>query len=151
MKTTYLTFNTIKIYIEENDKDEIVSIGRIFTDIHNYPDSPYLTQNALEISKYLNKDIHSFDLQLKVQGTPFQTQVWDTLKTIPYGQLWTYKMVAKAMGDQNKVRAVANAIAKNKHMIVVPCHRVIGSDGKMHGFAGGIDLKEALIKLERSE
>lgn len=151
MKTTYLTFNTIKIYIEENDKDEIVSIGRIFMDIHNYPDSPYLTQNALEIRKYLNNDIHSFDLQMKVQGTPFQTQVWDTLKTIPYGQLWTYKMVAKAMGDQNKVRAVANAIAKNKHMIVVPCHRVIGSDGKMHGFAGGIDLKEALIKLERSE
>jgi len=89
-----------------------------------------------------------FNLPLAPQGTAFQQKVWQTLQTIPYGEVWTYQQLAKKLGNPNAVRAVASANAKNPVYIAIPCHRVIGSDKALRGYAGGLPRKAALLALE---
>ncbi|MCP4494344.1 MAG: methylated-DNA--[protein]-cysteine S-methyltransferase [Gammaproteobacteria bacterium] len=91
-----------------------------------------------------------FDLPLVINGTHFQTQAWQQLLKIPYGQTITYGEQAKRMGDKNKARAVGMANGYNPISIVIPCHRVIGSNGKLVGFGGGIERKALLLQLERA-
>lgn len=103
-----------------------------------------------QINEYLDgkrKEFSIYDL-CKAEGTDFQQKVWQELLNIPYGQTKTYKDIAKNIGNEKAVRAVATAIGKNPLMIITPCHRVIGSDGKMHGYAYGINLKKKLLDLE---
>ena len=91
-----------------------------------------------------------FDLALAPVGTPFQLKVWQALRTIPYGELVSYKTIAEAIGNPKAVRAVGGANGRNPIPIIVPCHRCIGSDGSLTGFGGGLDTKKRLIDLERS-
>lgn len=103
-----------------------------------------------QINEYLDgksKEFSIYDL-CKAEGTNFQQKVWQELLNIPYGQTKTYKDIAKNIGNEKAVRAVATTIGKNPLMIITPCHRVIGSDGKMHGYAYGINLKKKLLDLE---
>lgn len=103
-----------------------------------------------QINEYLDgkrKEFSIYDL-CKAEGTNFQQKVWQELLNIPYGQTKTYKDIAKNIGNEKAVRAVATAIGKNPLMVIIPCHRVIGSDGKMHGYAYGINLKKKLLDLE---
>lgn len=105
-----------------------------------------------QINEYLDgkrKEFSIYDL-CKAEGTNFQQKVWQALLNIPYGQTKTYKDIAKNIGNEKAVRAVATAIGKNPLMIITPCHRVIGSDGKMHGYAYGINLKKKLLDLENN-
>ena len=105
-----------------------------------------------QINEYLDgkrKEFSIYDL-CKAEGTNFQQKVWQELLNIPYGQTKTYKDIAKNIGNEKAVRAVATAIGKNPLMIITPCHRVIGSDGKMHGYAYGINLKKKLLDLENN-
>ena len=90
-----------------------------------------------------------FDLPLAPVGTPFQLKVWQALRAIPYGELVSYKTIAEAVGNPKAVRAVGGANGKNPIPIIVPCHRVIGSDGSLTGFGGGLETKKRLIDLER--
>lgn len=101
-----------------------------------------------EIMEYLNGERISFDFPYELEGTDFQKKVWKELTRIPYGETRTYKEIASAIGNKNASRAVGMANNKNPLMIVVPCHRVIGSDGKLVGYAGGIDMKKDLLDLE---
>ncbi len=98
---------------------------------------------------YLRLPEGSLDLPLDVQGTAFQQQVWQLLQTIPAGQTLTYAQVAERMGRPDSVRAVAGAIASNKLAVAIPCHRVIGSDGKLRGYRWGLERKQALLQRER--
>ena len=98
------------------------------------------------LSKY-RKEFSIYDL-VRLEGTRFQKEVWHELQNIPYGETKSYKEIAKNIGNENAVRAVASAIGKNPLMIIIPCHRVIGSDGKMHGYAYGINSKKYLLDLE---
>ena len=91
-----------------------------------------------------------FDLPLSLKGTDFQKQVWQALRDIPYGETRSYKQIAVAIGNPKAVRAVGMANNRNPLLIVVPCHRVIGTDGKMVGYAAGVDKKEFLLRLEGS-
>ncbi len=84
-------------------------------------------------------------------GTEFQKQVWHTLKTIPYGQSISYLDLAKKLGQDSAVRAVANANAANALSIIIPCHRIIGSNGKLVGYAGGLQAKQGLLTLEQTQ
>lgn len=105
-----------------------------------------------QINEYLDgkrKEFSIYDL-CKAEGTNFQQKVWQELLNTPYGQTKTYKDIAKNIGNEKAVRAVATAIGKNPLMIITPCHRVIGSDGKMHGYAYGINLKKKLLDLENN-
>ena len=91
-----------------------------------------------------------FDLALAPRGTPFQHAVWDALRTIPYGETRSYGEIAGAIGRPTASRAVGAANGRNPLPIVVPCHRVIGSTGKLTGFGGGLETKAALLEFERS-
>ena len=101
-----------------------------------------------ELDEYFNKERSKFTFPLELNGTDFQKKVWMELLNIPYGELVTYKDVAKRIGNEKGIRAVANVIGKNKHLIVIPCHRVIGTNGTLTGFRAGIPKKEYLLKLE---
>lgn len=90
----------------------------------------------------------SFDVPLRVSGTPFQREVWDALATIPYGETWSYAKLAAAIGRPRAVRAVGLANGRNPVSVVVPCHRVVGADGSLTGYGGGLAAKEWLLAHE---
>ena len=102
-----------------------------------------------ELNEYLDGNRSSFDLPLEPKGTEFQKKVWNALKEIPYGETRSYGEIAKIIGNEKAARAVGMANNKNPIAIIVPCHRVIGANGKLVGYAGGLDLKEKLLQLER--
>ena len=104
-----------------------------------------------QIRNYLKGELKQFSLPLDLHGTEFQNKVWNELLNIPYGETRTYKDIAKSIGVPKGYRAVGGALNKNPIPIIVPCHRVIGSRGQLIGFAGGVDLKEKLLKLEKSK
>lgn len=102
-----------------------------------------------EVKEYFQKKRQTFSVPMKLHGTPFQKKVWQALvDTIPYGKTRTYKDIAKAIGKEKAVRAVGGAVNKNPISIIVPCHRVIGANGKMVGYNGGLDKKEYLLAME---
>jgi methylated-DNA-[protein]-cysteine S-methyltransferase len=104
---------------------------------------------AQQLDEYFRGQRTEFDLPLDPQGTPFQHAAWMALRSIPYGQTVTYGHQARMLGDVNKSRAVGAANGKNPIGIVVPCHRVIGSNGSLTGFAGGLEAKAWLLDHER--
>jgi AraC family transcriptional regulator of adaptative response/methylated-DNA-[protein]-cysteine methyltransferase len=98
---------------------------------------------------YLDGQRPSLDLPIDVQATAFQRQVWQALQAIPYGETRTYMQIAEGLGNRKAVRAVGRACATNPVSLVVPCHRAVGSDGKLHGFRWGLERKQALIDMEK--
>ncbi len=104
-----------------------------------------------QLQSYFRGELTRFDLPLAPVGTPFQLKVWDALKTIPYGKLVSYKDIAESVGSPKAVRAVGGANGKNPIPIIVPCHRVIGSNGSLTGFGGGLETKRRLIDLEKAK
>lgn len=108
-------------------------------------------KNAVDsITKYLQGKNKRLILPLDLQATAFQMQVWDFLKKIPYGETRSYSEVAESLGDKKKVRAVAQACAKNRVAVVIPCHRVVASNGKLSGYRWGVERKKALLEGEGS-
>ena len=103
-----------------------------------------------QLLEYLNGTRKKFDLPLQMEGTEFQEKVWDVLLTIPYGETRSYKEIAEQIGDVKATRAVGMANNKNPIAIVVPCHRVVGADGALTGYAGGLDIKKKLLELEKN-
>lgn len=103
-----------------------------------------------QLRAYFQGRLREFDLPLAPAGTPFQLKVWRALLDIPYGQTTTYGELARRLGKPNAARAVGAANGQNPVAIVIPCHRVIGSDGSLTGYASGVDIKDALLGLERS-
>ena len=113
-------------------------------------ETPLINEAYRQLSEYLLGERKRFDLPLNPQGTVFQQQVWKALCDIPYGETRSYKQIAEAIGNPKAVRAVGMANNRNPLLIVVPCHRVIGANGKLVGYAAGIEKKEFLLKLEKS-
>ena len=111
-------------------------------------DAPFLRQAAAQIEEYFQGARREFDLDLAPTGTPFQLAVLDALATIPYGETRSYGEVAAQIGKPEAVRAVGAANGRNPLPIVLPCHRVIGADGSLTGFGGGIETKRYLLELE---
>lgn len=106
-------------------------------------------QTKTWLDKYFNKEKPNIDdLKLKLEGTPFQINVWNALKTISYGQTVTYGFVAQKINSKTSARAVGCAIGHNPIPIIIPCHRVVGTNNNLTGFTGGIDVKIKLLKLE---
>jgi len=111
-------------------------------------ESTLLDRVAAQLDEYFAGTRTEFDLPLAPRGTQFQLEVWRALETIPYGETMTYGELATSIGRPAAARAVGGANSKNPLSIVVPCHRVIGSTGKLTGFAGGLTTKEQLLLLE---
>jgi methylated-DNA-[protein]-cysteine S-methyltransferase len=106
-------------------------------------------ETLVQLGAYFKDDLYHFDLPLAPTGTPFQLQAWYALQMIPYGETISYAELANKIGSPQAVRAVGTANGKNPLPIVIPCHRVIASNGSLRGYAGGIHIKEALLALER--
>ncbi len=102
-----------------------------------------------EIKEYLEGKRKEFDIPIKLQGTKFQKKVWNELLKIPYGETCSYKDIAIRINNEKGVRAVGMANHNNPIAIIVPCHRVIGKNGKLVGYAGGIDIKSKLLEIEK--
>lgn len=120
-------------------------------DYENYQekDTELLLEAKKELEEYFEGKRKEFDLPLEQEGTEFQKRVWNALEKIPYGETRTYKEVAKMIGNEKASRAVGMANNKNNTPIIVPCHRVIGSNGKLIGYALGLDMKKYLLDLEK--
>ena len=109
---------------------------------------PILQLTVSQLKEYFNGERREFSIPLAANGTEFQNKVWQALTTIPYGETWCYKDLAIAVGNPKASQAVGGANGKNPISIIVPCHRVIGKNGSLTGYAGGLDIKDALLKLE---
>ncbi len=136
------------IYIAEED-NSIINIGKNKVFEGNLLETDIIKKAYKQIIEYFNGERKKFDIALNPKGTDFQKKVWDSLLRIPYGEIRSYKDIAVDIGNEKACRAVGNANNKNPIFIVIPCHRVIGSSGKLVGYAGGLDMKERLLKLER--
>lgn len=130
--------------------------GLYLTDHRHQPtiegprDDRLLPDVRAQLAAYFEGTLREFDVPLAVTGTPFQQQVWKALATIAYGETWSYRDLAEAVGNPKAVRAVGLANGKNPVSIVVPCHRVVGADGNLTGYGGGLPAKQLLLELEAS-
>jgi len=104
-----------------------------------------------QLDEYFAGERKVFSLSIEPRGTAFQQKVWRVLRTIPYGQIWSYQDVADAIENPRSARAVGRANNKNPLVIIIPCHRVIGSNGLLTGYAGGVDTKKALLDMEKKQ
>jgi len=129
----------------ENDNPKRVRVGVL---IEN-PDHPILLETERQLQEYFGGRRKSFSLKLDLKGTKFQNDVWQALLGIPFGETRSYGQLARQLGNPRATRAVGAANGRNPISIVVPCHRVIGSSGKLTGFAGGLETKAHLLELER--
>ncbi|WP_270511552.1 methylated-DNA--[protein]-cysteine S-methyltransferase [Megamonas funiformis] len=109
-----------------------------------------LSMATIQLDEYIQGKRTTFSLPFKLTGTPFQLAVWKELQNIPYGQTTSYKEIAQKINKPKAYRAVGMANNKNPLPIIIPCHRVIGSNGKLIGYAGGLKLKNYLLELEKS-
>jgi methylated-DNA-[protein]-cysteine S-methyltransferase len=114
----------------------------------NTAETPLIKKAAAQLAEYFNGKRKSFNLPLALQGTDFQISVWEALQTIPAGETRSYKDVAALIGNPKAVRAVGMANNRNPIVIIVPCHRVIGHDGSLTGYGGGLPAKQYLLNLE---
>lgn len=113
-------------------------------------ETPLLAEAKRQLTEYFAGKRRVFDLPLNARGTAFREKVWAALRDIPYGETITYGQLAANIGQPKAVRAVGGANHHNPISIIIPCHRVVGADGSLTGYGGGVDLKEKLLNLERS-
>lgn len=111
-------------------------------------ESDVIKEAGRQLKAYFSGDLVEFNLPLRPEGTEFMKKVWNALCSIPYGETASYKDIAVKVNSPKGYRAVGNANNKNPLPIVIPCHRIIGTDGKLVGYAGGMDMKEKLLNLE---
>lgn len=134
--------------IEEEDGVIIALYLDVNTDTSSDIETMVLKEAVTQLDQYFKGKRKEFDLPFKLKGTDFQMKVWAALQTIPYGETCSYGQLAQKIGNTKASRAVGGANNKNPIMIIVPCHRVIGADGRMVGFGAGIGVKEYLLNLE---
>lgn len=140
-----------ELYIFEED-NKIVQISTSYTPAKECKEemSELLSNTVGQLNEYFAGTRKKFSIPLDMRGTEFQKRVWNALLEIPYGETWSYKQLAEFINNPKAVRAVGGANHNNPIMIIVPCHRVIGSNGSLTGYAGGLDMKEHLLNLERA-
>lgn len=162
MSTRHTVFSTrIGDLLLVADDDALVGV---YFEGHAYPpaedqlgdrvdaaDDALLAQAGRELTEYLAGDRHSFDVPVRTDGDALSERVWARLRAIPYGSTTTYGQIAAELGNRHLAQRVGQAVGHNPLSIIVPCHRVLGADGSLTGFAGGLDRKRALLDLEEPE
>ena len=131
-------------------RDEKVVSLRLGSNGCAHDPSPVSDLANAQLQDYFLGVRHHFDFPVQLEGTPFQLSVWDALRRIPYGETRTYGQIAAAVGKPNAARAVGRACNRNPLWIVIPCHRVVGSNQALTGYAGGLDMKRMLLALEQT-
>ena len=148
----YVKYNNTKIgnmaIIEEDDKIIAIEINQPIKEDIMQKDTPLLKETEEQLLEYLEGKRKAFDVPLNPKGTKFMKEVWTALQEIPYGETKTYGQIAQRIGKPKAARAVGMANHRNPIPIIIPCHRVIGSNGKLVGYALGMEKKEFLLTLE---
>lgn len=129
-------------------EEQITSLEKMLEEPLTKADHPILSETEKQLNAYLGGELFEWDIPLHLVGTPFQRRVWDALLEIPYGSTSTYLKQSQVLGDEKAIRAVAGANGKNRVSIIVPCHRIIGSDGSLIGYGGGLSTKRKLLLHE---
>jgi methylated-DNA-[protein]-cysteine S-methyltransferase len=137
--------NGLVAILWENDSPRRVRLGEMVEDGQD----PVLAETERQLKEYFAGKRKTFSVALDMKGTRFQKDVWEALLAIPFGETRSYGQLAKQLGNPRATRAVGAANGRNPVSIIVPCHRVIGSSGKLTGFAGGLDAKAHLLGLEK--
>lgn len=141
----------VRIMLPSEERNDFYSyINRIYPEETLVEDQGGNQQVIDQLHEYFNGDRTTFSLSLELRGTEFQRSVWKVVSDVPYGQTRSYGEIAREIGRPKACRAVGGANGANPIPIVIPCHRVIGSDGSMTGFGGGIPLKKKLLRLEKT-
>ncbi len=160
MHNTDLYYNYLETPIGEleicSNKNELISVLFSKTQQHELnkkeiSENKILTETKKQITAYFKKQITIFDLSLKLNGTEFQNKVWNELKKIPFAKTINYLTLAKNLGDAKCIRAAASANGKNPISIIIPCHRVIGTDNKLVGYSGDLWRKKWLLEHESNQ
>jgi methylated-DNA-[protein]-cysteine S-methyltransferase len=145
------------IYNTEIGKFQIIEESGVIIGVNFNTDTNIREQESklirttyLQIKEYLQEKRKEFDIPIKMYGTEFQKKVWKELQKIPYGETRSYKQIAENIGNSKACRAVGMANHNNPIAIIIPCHRVIGTNDKLVGYAGGIDIKQKLLNLEKN-
>ena len=144
-KKTKIGYITI---FEDNEKIIKLRLDKI-EDNSNFILSPLIEKTFIELKEYFEGRRKKFDIPIKPEGTDFQKKVWQELTKIPYGTYTTYKDIANKIKNKNASRAVGSANNKNPILIIIPCHRVIGSNKKLKGYSEGINYQKMLLKIEK--
>lgn len=160
---THLSIDSWSIYLAATEEGicYVGSQNAPFTELVNWENKQLPTFTLLEdelvmkpyvseLTDYFEGKRSSFTLPMKLYGTVFQQAVWKALEEFPYGQIVTYTDLARKLGKEKAVRAVGTAIGANPVLILIPCHRVIGKNGKLAGYRGGLTMKEKLLQLEQA-
>jgi len=138
------------VFISDSTAKTIKKILNTYSANLIFDENKILTQTKTQLDKYFKGELKNFSIPLKLTGTDFQKKVWQALLQIPYGKTISYKQEALNIGNEKAFRTVANANGKNPISIIVPCHRVVNSNGKLGGYTGGIEKKVFLLDLESS-
>ena len=139
------TENALVAVLWENENPKRVRLAELIEQVHH----PILLETQKQLREYFAGTRQQFDLPLDFEGTVFQKKVWQALLSIPFGETRSYRDIAAQVGNIKAVRAVGAANGKNPISIIAPCHRVVGVNGKLVGFAGGLNNKEILLGLEK--
>jgi len=135
--------------VENGDAITNVYFGEVILKDANIEETALLKKAGNELKEYFEGKRKTFDLPLAPAGTEFLKKVWTALQDIPYGRTCTYKEIAESVGNSKACRAVGMANNRNPIPFIIPCHRVIGSNGRLVGYAGGLEMKEKLITMEK--
>ena len=139
------------LYLVAN-KNALISLDNQTSDLYKLAilseSHPVLNLSEIQLNEYFDQKRFEFDIPIELKGTPFQLKVWNALKLIPHGKVWSYGEQANYIKTPKAYRAVGAANGKNPLPIIIPCHRVIGTTGKLVGFSGGIEMKIELLKHE---
>ncbi|WP_195940053.1 methylated-DNA--[protein]-cysteine S-methyltransferase [Romboutsia sp. 1001713B170131_170501_G6] len=141
-----------KIGIAEDGKGitDLYLAEKLSLEDMNIEETPLIKETAKQLQEYLLGHRIEFDVPLSLKGTEFQKRVWNELKDVPYGKTYSYKELAQKIGKPTAARAVGMANNKNPILIIIPCHRVIGADGSLVGYAAGLDIKKQLLDMEKN-
>ena len=148
----YYSYQTVidRILIVEEDENIVeIAFGKRKTS-GTEKETALIKKAIKQLNEYFDGKRKVFDFAMNAKGTEFQKRVWIALQNIPYGELYSYKQIAEIIGNPKASRAVGMANNKNSLPIVIPCHRVVGSNGKLVGYAYGLDMKKYLIDIEKS-
>ncbi len=130
-------------------QDDSISELRFTTEeVSKEPLNSLLTEAKKQLDEYFSSKRKTFNLPVVLSGTPFQYQVWEAVNKIPFGQTTSYSKLSQEIGNPAAIRAVGAAIGANPILVIIPCHRIIGTNGQLTGYAGGLDRKERLLELE---
>lgn len=148
----YYETNLGKIGIAEDGKGitDLYLAEKLSSEDMNIKETPLIKETAKQLQEYLLGQRIEFDVPLSLNGTEFQKLVWNELKDVPYGKTYSYKELAQKIGKPTAARAVGMANNKNPILIIIPCHRIIGADGSLVGYAAGLEIKKQLLDMENN-